>query len=113
MHPHTHAGMDLGMVSLGFDLLLLAIGVVMAFAASKIPSVGAIGKTVRYVVIGALILGMAHLIETGLTEVFKINTELNEVIHRVVILLGFGFLYYGIKGLADSLNKMRSSASGR
>jgi hypothetical protein len=113
MQPHTHAGLNLGMVSLGFDLLLLLIGVVMAFAASKIPSVGAIGKTVRSVVIGAMILGLAHLIETGLTEMFKVETELNEIIHRVIILIGFGFLYFGIKGLADSLNKMRAGASNR
>ncbi len=107
------SGIGLETVSLGFDVLLLLIGFVMAYAATKIPSVGAIGKTVRNVVIGAVILGFAHLIETGLTTLFKIDGEVNELIHRGIILLAFAFLYFGIKGLADSLGKLRAPAVKR
>jgi hypothetical protein len=110
MTNHSH-GINLESVSLGFDILLLVIGFVMAYAATKIPSAGAIGKTVRNVVIGAIILGFAHLIETGLTTLFKIDGEVNELIHRGIILVAFAFLYFGIKGLADSLSKMRSSSA--
>jgi hypothetical protein len=113
MQPHAHTGADLGTISLVFDLILLTVGIVMAMAASKIPNVGAIGKTVRNVVIGAIILGIAHLVETGLTTFMKIDGEINEIIHRVIILAGFAFLYIGIKGLADSLNKMRANAGTR
>jgi hypothetical protein len=107
------SGINLETVSLGFDIVLLCIGFVMAHAATKIPSVGAIGKTVRNVVIGAVILGFAHLIETGLTTLFKLDTELNELLHRGIILLAFAFLYFGIKGLADSLGKLRAPAAKR
>jgi hypothetical protein len=107
------SGISLETVSLGFDVVLLLIGFVMAYAATKIPSVGAIGKTVRNVVIGAVILGFAHLIETGLTTLFKIDGEVNELIHRGIILLAFAFLYFGIKGLADSLGKLRAPAAKR
>jgi hypothetical protein len=107
------SGINLETVSLGFDVVLLVIGFVMAYAATKIPSVGAIGKTVRNVVIGAVILGFAHLIETGLTTLFKIEGDVNELIHRGIILLAFAFLYFGIKGLADSLGKLRAPAAKR
>jgi hypothetical protein len=110
MQAHSH-GVSYESLNFGFDLLLLVIGMVMAYAATKIPSAGAIGKTVRNVVIGAIILGLAHLIETGISFFFKIDTETNELIHRAIILLGFAFLYFGIKGLADSLGKLRTAAS--
>lgn len=110
MQSHAH-GINYESFNLGFDILLLVIGFVMAYAATKIPSAGAIGKTVRNVVIGAIILGFAHLIETGITFLFKIDTEVNELIHRGIILLAFAFLYFGIKGLADSLSKLRSASS--
>jgi hypothetical protein len=112
MTNHSN-GINLETISLGFDVLLLVIGFVMAYAATKIPSVGAIGKTVRNVVIGAVILGFAHLIETGLTTLFKIEGDVNELIHRGIILLAFAFLYFGIKGLADSLGKLRAPAAKR
>ena len=110
MQSHSHA-INFESLNFGFDLLLLIIGFVMAFAATKIPSAGAIGRTVRNVVIGAIILGFAHLIETGLTFFLKLDTEVNELIHRGIILLAFAFLYFGIKGLADSLSKLRSASS--
>lgn len=110
MAAHSH-GLNYEAFNLGFDILLLVIGFIMAYAATKIPSTGAIGKTVRHVVIGAIILGFAHLIETGLTFFFKLDTEVNELIHRAIILLGFAFLYFGIQGLADSLNKLKAVAS--
>lgn len=110
MQGHSH-GMSYESLNLGFDILLLIIGFVMAYAATKLPSVGAIGKTVRNVVIGAIILGFAHLIETGITFFFKIDTAANELIHRGIILLAFAFLYFGIKGLSDSLSKLRSASA--
>jgi hypothetical protein len=109
MTSHSN-GLNLESVSLVFDVVLLVIGFVMAYAATKIPSTGAIGKTVRNVVIGAVILGFAHLVETGLTALFKIDPEVNEIVHRGIILLAFAFLYFGIKGLADSLGKLRAPA---
>lgn len=110
MTSHTH-GLPYESINLAFDVLLVFVGVVMAFAAAKIPSLGAIGKTVRNVVIGAIILGFAHLIETGISSIFKIDNDLNELIHRSIILLAFSFLYFGIKGLSDSLGKLRAPAA--
>jgi hypothetical protein len=110
MTSHAH-GLPYESINLAFDILLVFIGFVMAFAATKIPSVGAIGKTVRNVVIGAVILGFAHLIETGISSIFKIDNELNELIHRSIILVAFAFLYFGIKGLSDSLGKLRAPAA--
>lgn len=98
--------------SVVLDVVLVAVGFVMAYAATKIPNAGAIGKTVRNVVIGAIILGFAHLVETGLFVIFDVGGELNELIHRGIILVGFAFLFVGIQGLANSLNKLRPSSAG-
>lgn len=92
-----------------FDVVLVVVGLLMAYAATKIPSVGAIGKTVRLVVIGAIVLGFAHLAETALHHVPDLSLEVNELIHRGIILVGLAFLYFGIKGLADSLSSMRAA----
>ena len=108
MNAHSH--LSLTSASFFFDVILVLLGFIMAYAATKIPSLGAIGKTVRFVVIGAIILGFAHMIETGLDFFFGIPTELNELVHRGIILLGFAFLYFGIKGLSDSLSNLRASA---
>ncbi len=111
MNAHSH--FNLTSASFAFDIILVLLGVIMAIAATKIPSIGAIGKTVRSVVIGALILGFAHMIETGLDALLHIPTVLNELVHRCIILVGFAFLYFGIKGLADSLSSLRAAQAKR
>lgn len=104
---NSGGSIDYSTLNLVLDIVLLALGFLMAFAATKIPSVGAIGKTVRLVATGAIILGFAHLAETFLHD-SSMSVELNELIHRGIIFVGFAFLYFGLKGLANSLSSMRS-----
>lgn len=103
--------LDYATFNLILDIVLVVLGLLMAYAATTIPAVGAIGKTVRLVATGAIILGFAHLAETFLHE-SDISVELNELIHRGIIFIGFAFLYVGLKKLADSLSSMRSKRAG-
>jgi hypothetical protein len=55
---------------------------------------------------GAVVLGFAHLVETVLFEVFHVGTEANELIHRIIILVGFLFIANGLRQFARSLRSL-------
>jgi DMSO/TMAO reductase YedYZ heme-binding membrane subunit len=90
------------------DLILLLTSFWMAYTARKMSLGGAVGKTVNMVVFGAIVLGLAHLIETVLSYVFpEMPVPQGELIHRAIILVGFILLTVGLSSLATSLGKMR------
>ncbi len=57
---------------------------------------GIVGRTLTFIVIGAVILGFAHLQATLTADTFG---KWNQTIHRVVVLFGFLFLVYGFRQL--------------
>lgn len=105
------AGLQMETISLVMDGILITIAVWMALTARKISLGGAVGKTVSHVVWGAVILGLAHAIETILTDFFHVPHKLNEFVHRSIILVGFLMLGWGIKGLAESIIAARKAAA--
>lgn len=66
---------------------------------------GLMGRTLSFIVIGAVILGAAHLIATLTTGMFVVaqadgtTLNLDGVIHRVIVLVGFVFLALGFRQL--------------
>jgi ABC-type transport system involved in cytochrome c biogenesis permease subunit len=61
---------------------------------------GVVGSTLTFITTGAIILGVAHLIETLLFNVLGLkDVALGEFIHRVIVISGFLFLTFGIQGL--------------
>ncbi len=58
---------------------------------------GVVGRTLTFIVIGAVILGIAHLQASFTTDIFN---EWNATIHRVVVLVGFVFLVIGFRQLS-------------
>ena len=63
---------------------------------------GAVGKTLTYIVIGTVILGVAHLQATitGRLDTFVFDgVDYNGTVHRVVVLLGFVVLVMGFRQL--------------
>ena len=93
------------------DFVLIAAGFWMAHTANQMQMRGAVGVTLRQVSVGAVILGFAHLIETVLFEVVKVGTESNELIHRVIILVGFLFIANGLRHFAQSLRSLLKPAA--
>lgn len=57
---------------------------------------GIVGRTVGFIVVGALITGLAHLFATVSAGWFD---AYDGVIHRIVVLIGFMFLVVGFREL--------------
>ncbi|MCA9913214.1 MAG: hypothetical protein KC496_07685 [Anaerolineae bacterium] len=58
---------------------------------------GVVGRTLTFIVIGAVILGIAHLQASFTADIFN---EWNSTIHRAVVLVGFIFLVIGFRQLS-------------
>lgn len=102
---HSHANFELFNTSM--DVLLLLVSFWMAFTARKMNMGGAVGKTISLVVYGAVVLGLAHLAETILSGVFNVPNDLNELIHRIIVLTGFILLTVGLRSLGQSMGRLK------
>ncbi|HKJ53958.1 MAG TPA: hypothetical protein VKB27_20870 [Gammaproteobacteria bacterium] len=89
------------------DFLLLAIAFWMVVVARGLG--GVVGKSMGLVTVGAVVLGLAHLSETVLFEYAHVAADAGEVIHRVIILLGFVFLTLGLGAATKVLKKKPAS----
>jgi len=83
----------LQIVSLVLDILLIVAAVVAYWARPRIG--GELAKGLRILLIGVLILGLGHFIESVLFVVFQVDLEINEVIHRLLVGAGFVFVIAG------------------
>lgn len=90
------------------DVVLLLVSFWMALTARKMNMGGAVGKTISLVVYGAVVLGLAHLTETLVSTLFDIPNEVNEMIHRVIVLIGFVLLTVGLRSLGRSFGRLKS-----
>lgn len=102
-HSHGFEGFNFAM-----DLVLVAISIWMVRIARTMSMGGAIGKTVNLVVGGAIVLGLAHLIETLLGAFGGLTVGQNELIHRFIILIGFVCLAIGMRSLGASIGKLKA-----
>lgn len=92
--------MPVGTVNILLDIILIAASIWMVLTVRGIG--GAVGKTLTYIVIGTVILGIAHLQATltGNMGVFEFDgVNYNGTVHRVVVLVGFIVLVVGFRQL--------------
>ena len=87
----------LHLFSYAIDVVLIGVGVWMAYTSRELRVTGAMGSTIRQFSLGAIILGIAHFVETVLGQVFEVSFEINELIHRLIILCGFLVLTNGMR----------------
>lgn len=74
--------------------ILLVIGAVAAYLAR--PRIGGqLARGMRSLTTGLLVLGFAHLLETLFFTLFSVDRPLNEVIHRLLVVVGFVFVIVG------------------
>lgn len=102
-HSHGLEGFNIAM-----DVVLVALSVWMSLTARAMSMGGSVGKTVNLVVAGAIVLGLAHLIETLLGSFTSLTTDQNELIHRMIILIGFVCLTVGMRSLGASVGKLKT-----
>jgi len=89
----------LGTLNIILDFVLVAAAVWMIVAARGVG--GIFGRTLSLIVIGAIILGVAHLLATGGTQVLHLDGATNNFIHRLIVLAGFVFLVFGFRNLSE------------
>lgn len=81
------------------DFVLVAASIWMVVEVRGIG--GIIGSSMNRIVIGAIILGVAHLVATFGTSVLKLDGALNNFIHRLIVLAGFVLLVAGFRKMAE------------
>jgi hypothetical protein len=91
----------LQIVSLVLDVLLIVAAVFAYLARPRIG--GALAKGLRILLIGVMILGLAHFIESILLAVFHLDIEVNEIIHRLLVGTGFVFVIWGFVKMREAL----------
>lgn len=84
---------SLEVISLSLDILLVFAAIVAYLARPRIG--GQLAKGLRVLLAGVMVLGFAHLIETGLFVLLNENRQINEVIHRLLVGAGFVFVILG------------------
>jgi hypothetical protein len=80
-------------VSLILDILLVIAAILAYLARPRIG--GELAHGLRILLVGVIILGFAHLLETGLFAVFQLDFEVNEVAHRLFVGIGFIMIIAG------------------
>ena len=91
--------MDYATINLVMDFVLVAASIWMVVEARGIG--GIVGTSMNRIVMGAIVLGFAHLIATFGVSVLHLDGALNNFIHRLIVLLGFVLLVAGFRKIAE------------
>jgi hypothetical protein len=91
--------MDYSTLNTILDFVLIAASIWMIIIVRGIG--GIVGRTMTLIVIGAIILGIAHLLATLGVSVLKLEGGLNNLIHRIIVLVGFVFLVLGFRQVSQ------------
>ncbi len=81
-----------------FDLILVAASIWMVVEARGLG--GIVGSSMNLIVAGAIVLGFAHLIATLGAPIIN-DTQTNNLLHRVIVLIGFILLVAGFRKMAE------------
>jgi hypothetical protein len=82
-------------VNFVLDFVLVAAAIWMVLAVRGLG--GVVGKTLNLITIGAIVLGLAHLLATLQHRMFPIEASLESFIHRMIVLVGFVLLVFGFQ----------------
>lgn len=86
-----------------FDVILVIAGIIAYRASPRIG--GELAKGLRLLTDGVLILGFAHLIESLLFVFFDTARPFNEVMHRLIVILGFVFVIAGFNRMRGAFDR--------
>lgn len=65
---------------------------------------GILGNTLYAIAVGAIVLGIAHALESIMFEVLKMDPTTIELVHRITVFIGFVMLIIGFQQLAKLSN---------
>ncbi|HLC02661.1 MAG TPA: hypothetical protein VJK02_06465 [Anaerolineales bacterium] len=81
-------------VNLVLDIILVLASIWMVVTVSGLG--GIVGRTLSLITIGAVVLGLAHLLATLMHRFVPMESSLESFIHRMVVLAGFVLLVIGL-----------------
>jgi hypothetical protein len=93
----------LQIVSFVLDITLVIAAVLAYLARPRIGGQLAIG--LRILLVGVMILGLAHFVETFLFVVLQADLQVNEVIHRIFVGTGLLFVILGFLRMRRALEE--------
>jgi hypothetical protein len=80
-------------ISFILDILLVIAAIAAYLTRPRIG--GELARGLGTLLIGIMVLGFAHMVETLLFVLFHVGAPLNEVIHRLLVVTGFIFVIAG------------------
>lgn len=89
----------MGTANLVLDFILVATSIWMVAAVSGLG--GIVGRTLNLITIGAVVLGLAHLLATLMHRFAPMESSLEGLIHRLVVLAGFVLLVVGFRRIRE------------
>jgi hypothetical protein len=79
--------------NLVLDIILVGASIWMVATVSGLG--GIVGRTLSLITVGAVVLGLAHLLATLMHRFMPMESSLEGFIHRLVVLAGFVLLVLG------------------
>ena len=98
-----HGGIPMPTLNLILDFILIGASVWMFVVLKQLTLGGVMGVTMNLVAIGAIVLGLAHILETFTFQTLHLDADMVEFIHRLNVLLGFLLLTEGFRRLVKEL----------
>lgn len=86
---------EFSVISLVLDTIMISIGIISVYYAWSVLK-GTIGQGLKIAAIGLAIFGLFHLSETLLFLYTNISVDNNEIIHRVLGVIAFSFIAFGL-----------------
>jgi hypothetical protein len=80
-------------ISFALDVLLVVAGLAAYLARPRIG--GQMAQGLRVLLVGVVVLGFAHLLETLLFTLFHVAQDWNEIAHRLIVGSGFVLVIIG------------------
>lgn len=90
-------------VSLALDILLIVAGILTYTQRPRLG--GLLSRGIQMLLIGLVILGFSHMIETGLFIGFNLDQGWNEILHRALVAAAFGFVLWGFRLMQRALDE--------
>ena len=67
---------------------------------------GELARGMRVLLIGVMVLGLAHLVETVLFVALSLDRQVNEIVHRLLVGAGFVFVIQGFMTMRQAFEEI-------
>lgn len=90
-------------ISVGLDIVLVGLGIATYLRRPKLG--GRLYHGMQILLIGLMIFGFVHLIESAILVFLILDEGWNELIHRLLVLAAFGLVLWGFSRMQRALDE--------